>query len=536
MEVWEFLLQKDGDRSWLPLESPTVEVLEGRYRLIARTSRRNTPAEVRLTYQADDDNSINLRQDYSKCQIQKWNRQTNAAGLIMILPFSYLKPGLWDLRCTADLISDFLGEGWSYRIQLQVLADNDELLEDWGAPESGLSTEFLELTGDSTEHIPDSGNVEVLDILPEPATEFAPLFEAEDFQVKDPFPMDAIAASSADSSALDLTAPVSEYLEYLEAVVDQVADGVLEEIPLTSECVDLTLEQETFATSRGQSLIVQGCVDLNLPLTAATTGALRLELGIFLRDPQNAEPLLEVRHHLPEQFPQIPFAYEVDVPLHCTTHLLLGEVILYKLALGQESPHVLATCSFTIAANLDEIFQDIWQRQQQLHRDETEDVAPAAEQVGYAIATPADSTALPSSLSEKLDLALFELVKNPTRVKLLDLQPLQEWTAPPRIYNPEPHAWSQRPLQLPSLPCISEAIAGEPDQASEHLCSTAKTEVAATPSVIRTLERLSQAVNISAIEFVESSEWVNNFQTLPLQQRFWSRLTAFAKDSECEKL
>jgi hypothetical protein len=32
-EDWAFLLQQEGDRAWLPLESPDVEVLEGRYRL-----------------------------------------------------------------------------------------------------------------------------------------------------------------------------------------------------------------------------------------------------------------------------------------------------------------------------------------------------------------------------------------------------------------------------------------------------------------------------------------------------------------------
>jgi len=34
MQSWEFLLQKEGDRVWLPLESPDVEILEGRYRVI----------------------------------------------------------------------------------------------------------------------------------------------------------------------------------------------------------------------------------------------------------------------------------------------------------------------------------------------------------------------------------------------------------------------------------------------------------------------------------------------------------------------
>ncbi len=56
MEYWEFLLQKEGDRSWLPLESPTVEILEGRYRVVARSSRKQTNVEVRIIHQATEEN------------------------------------------------------------------------------------------------------------------------------------------------------------------------------------------------------------------------------------------------------------------------------------------------------------------------------------------------------------------------------------------------------------------------------------------------------------------------------------------------
>ena len=44
MKKLEFLLQKEGDRAWLPLETPDVEILEGRYRVVA--SNRTTSKEV----------------------------------------------------------------------------------------------------------------------------------------------------------------------------------------------------------------------------------------------------------------------------------------------------------------------------------------------------------------------------------------------------------------------------------------------------------------------------------------------------------
>ena len=50
MENWEFLLQKQGDKSWLPLESPTVEILEGQYRLASRTKFADVLVGIQLRY------------------------------------------------------------------------------------------------------------------------------------------------------------------------------------------------------------------------------------------------------------------------------------------------------------------------------------------------------------------------------------------------------------------------------------------------------------------------------------------------------
>ncbi len=50
MEKWKFLLQKEGDRSWLPLDSPDVEILEGRYRIVARSNQVNSHVEIRISH------------------------------------------------------------------------------------------------------------------------------------------------------------------------------------------------------------------------------------------------------------------------------------------------------------------------------------------------------------------------------------------------------------------------------------------------------------------------------------------------------
>lgn len=117
MESWEFLLQKEGSRSWLPLKTPSVEITEGRYRAVARTSTANTNVEIRITHQSTGEVP-------PKRRTQKRQRRTNDNGLIVVIPFSYLNPGIWDLHCSADVASDLfshlLSDIWQQGIQLQV--------------------------------------------------------------------------------------------------------------------------------------------------------------------------------------------------------------------------------------------------------------------------------------------------------------------------------------------------------------------------------------------------------------------------------
>lgn len=132
MEYWEFLIQKEGDRAWLPLESPSVEILEGRYRVVARSSRPNTDVEIRLTHQS-------IEAGAKKRRVQKRHHRTNKDGLMVVFPFTSLQPGLWELSCIGDLMSDLLGNTWKYSIELEVLpVDSDAGAEsDWeGQPPS----------------------------------------------------------------------------------------------------------------------------------------------------------------------------------------------------------------------------------------------------------------------------------------------------------------------------------------------------------------------------------------------------------------
>lgn len=124
MAYWEFLIQQEGDRSWLPLDTPDVEILEGRYRVVARSSQPNTPVEIRVTHQA-------IYEAPPKRRTQMRSSQTNPDGLMMVIPFTRLQPGIWELRCISDVMTDLLGNGWQHRVLLHVMPHDAQLTDDW---------------------------------------------------------------------------------------------------------------------------------------------------------------------------------------------------------------------------------------------------------------------------------------------------------------------------------------------------------------------------------------------------------------------
>ena len=115
MEYWEFLLQKEGERSWQTLKSEKLTVEPGRYRIVAHSSRTNADVEICVTH-------TTIAEVPPKRRSQKRSRRTNSEGLMVVIPFTYLKPGMWELRCCGDIMSDFLGKSWQNLIQLEVLA------------------------------------------------------------------------------------------------------------------------------------------------------------------------------------------------------------------------------------------------------------------------------------------------------------------------------------------------------------------------------------------------------------------------------
>ncbi len=113
MSDWEFLLQKEGDQTWLPLESADVEILEGRYRIVANTYIANTEVQIRIIHDFTEEVPPVRR-------VHKRSSRTHSQGLISIIPFTRLKPGKWEFRCQAKLTTSSK-EAKQHIVHLEVL-------------------------------------------------------------------------------------------------------------------------------------------------------------------------------------------------------------------------------------------------------------------------------------------------------------------------------------------------------------------------------------------------------------------------------
>ncbi|MGC1245413.1 MAG: hypothetical protein WA865_04300 [Spirulinaceae cyanobacterium] len=193
MEYWEFLLQQEGNRRWIPIKNAKVQLEEGKYRVVAHSSYVNCHVEVRVTYKSMDEVPPKRRS-------QKRSRQTNEEGLMVVIPFTTMKPGLWELSCSGDIVSDFFGESWQESVRFQILPQKVE--EEVNI--SLLDTAFVEEEVERENQSTITSQQETVDTNLIAQTTHS---EAEDFNPESYF-------NQADQETLDIdTNPIEEEVE-----------------------------------------------------------------------------------------------------------------------------------------------------------------------------------------------------------------------------------------------------------------------------------------------------------------------------------
>ncbi|MBP5971684.1 hypothetical protein HW132_02770, partial [Brasilonema sp. CT11] len=384
MKHWQFLIQKQGDRSWSPIESPNIEILEGRYRILARSDLINTDLQVQITHSS-------TMEFPPKRRIQKRSRSTNSEGLIAVLPFSYLKPGVWELCCSGDLMSHFVDQPWQHCIQLKVLPIV--------VIEVGRQQEDTRLSRVDKEEFPVFSD-ELLE-------------EAMISQPISPVWRKGEKTSEILQNLIEIALPDSQ----LAAAIEDFSDQTLEP-PLV-----LKLQQDFYTVPWGQTLTINGRVEekettnLDNPLRSNYERVYAGEIRIELRSPQDSKIIRRVRLSLSEKFIPFPIRCSIEVPADCESKLILGEISLYGILTVDGKTTLLTNQFFTMTADVTELLAiSATAKKNQLDTIEHQSVS--------------------SKLSTPLDLQLFNLVKTPTKAKSHLLQPSPKKSLPPKIEPP----------------------------------------------------------------------------------------------------
>jgi hypothetical protein len=423
-----------------------------------------------------------------KRRMRSRSTQTNRDGLVVVIPFTRLQPGGWELLCRGDLMADMMGEGWQYSMRLQVVAQETE--EEWN-PDWQRTPEAQDLSGE--QRTPESQTIPEQQVADRPAFRPLPL-EAEpsappvieltpvSASLAETFSESALSESALSEPALSepaLSVPevvpaaatleasiespdaamaidpaIAKLLATGEMPLDQMAERLSEQlvtsifqefdetdkiletsasparlaVPAPSDSqIRLTLEQTAFVVRRGQVLSLKGQIESLAPLSGQGSdqgSGFSGEINVCLRDPQRAVVLLEVRHPLAEHLLPMPFDCTVTIPADCQTHLLLGELTL------DVAGDVMSTHAFTMTTDLDQLLEAI--------ADEF---------------TGSDQLQPPLEFADQpaeLNLTFLNLITSkPSQLpSQSEFQPSLQ-TLPPQLYRPDPDRPKSKPLQLP---------------------------------------------------------------------------------------
>ncbi len=479
MKHWEFLLQKEGDRSWLPLDSPDVEILEGRYRVVARSSRTNTQVQIRVSHLATDEHP-------PKRRIQKRIGQTNVNGLLVVMPFTRLQPGVWELSCASvDLMSDLVGDAWNYTVKLQVSAKDVEE-EQWDPAWSPTSIESTlpeaiaapissaPSPATTVASPPDSSS------LPPEVAEILGASMDRLFQIADQMSTQLIdeVLRDFDIDAVEVDRQTITTIEAAEIPPENSAPNLENSAPTSTPTESetgysvpagftpvLRLDQEALIANRGEALTLSGRVELE-PLPQPTnvadsqesqeeslhlTGTIPQELQLSLRDPQSLQVLVSDRQKVSDAAPPFSFSFSFSLPDRLNTHLILGEVLLCGILPDPTSTlATLTTQAFTVTVDPQQLVGELEKLsealEETLETEEDSDRLNLPLELSFRVAKEPEVPSLELSFLEpEPQPETITPEAPPVRVRSL------EGPLPPQIYRPDPEQARRMTVQLPDL-------------------------------------------------------------------------------------
>ncbi|MCY7368722.1 MAG: hypothetical protein LH474_11295 [Chamaesiphon sp.] len=306
MEYWEFLIQRAGDRGWRTIETGNLQLMEGKYRIVANSDLLDTQIQTRVTYQTSD--------PQPQRRSQARNQTTNRRGLLAVIPFTSLKSGIWQFVCSGTTEAQ---ASWQRILKLRVLP---AIAKSDPEPAVARAEDRFELPTPTQPVVPISmvgiqeNWVDGLDRLLEQ-------LERESLQPQPP------KISGLMPGAIQLT-----------TIFD--SPGQL-----------INLDRSTFSgLIPGHPLMISGACNLQ-KLSANLIQSVKIEkLSICLRHPHTSEIIVAIEQSIPPQFNTFTFNGKVDLPTQPQISLLIGEVNLYDKHNIQ-----LGSCGFTVTLSLNSL-------------------------------------------------------------------------------------------------------------------------------------------------------------------------------------
>ena len=451
---WEFLLQQEDDRSWLPLESPDVEILEGRYRVMARTAVPNALMDIRITHESTDELP-------TKRRTQVRSGRTNETGLLLVIPFTQMQPGVWELAIgvhsdgtpepTGDVTRGVIEQ---YSVQLHVLPKESDVAgewePDWSQPEAAIpaSTQNLEPTVAVMSLLPDPvhpahiASLELLSLEQEESDLVANLGLPDESDQALTAAEDDLFASLEDLLP-ELPESVPEFTQVVEATIEPtalpIASTPIASTPIAStaaesqnpqidrQTITLSLQSDSYEIQPQQTIVIEGMVQANLagPLPECT-------FVLRVRDPQQGD--LVVEQLTPFTLITLPFEMQLGLvlPDALPGSMLMGEVCLTDNSTGD----TLAVDRFTLFAPLSDVLATMQNLAPQTR-------PPVLDELPHP---PAEASG--PEFDDQL-LGLVNTAPNAVAAPSFQVQPKSQ--LPPKLYDPDPDRPDRPALSLPTF-------------------------------------------------------------------------------------
>jgi hypothetical protein len=349
--------------------------------------------DVRVTY-------ISTQEVPPKQRILKRSHRTNSEGLMAVIPFTYFKPGIWELRCSGDIMSEMLGKSWQHTLLIQV------------SPPEPSPQSLTQLAEESD--LASNADTQVSIVMNHGTPVW---FKGE-------------TTEQILQNLLDLALPQDEPL--LDEETIENAPTLPPPLPL-----NLTLDQDTYVARWGDNFIIHGDVEVNEIENLederfAMNGVSQLRLEIALRSPSESRILNHIDQPLTDQVLPFSFSTLIDIPLDCESKLLLADINLYGALADVGEVILLANHTFTITA------------------DVTDLLALQTSRSDYRDSLPETNPPVKPKPSVKIRLELFNVAKTPKLAQFHILKPSPNQPLPPQI---KPLiSWQVLSPQLPNLP------------------------------------------------------------------------------------